>query len=80
MKNSLEWNVTDIMHNKPSSCSVNQKWHTGLLDKLTFESIEKAIQEKAFYSSLYGQKEIIDQIVFKTQKNKISTKIFIRHY
>lgn len=76
-KDSTEWNITDIVHNKPEGYFLKQLWHTDK-DNIVFESRTNPEYDKAAYSSYYGQKEIINQCMFISQENTIKTKILIR--
>lgn len=75
-KNKQEWDVTDIINNKPEKCHLKQIWHTKS-DKIAFQSESSTKKEKGYYSSYYGQKEDVIQWGLITSKEIINTKIQI---
>jgi hypothetical protein len=77
MKGKPEWYVTDIIHNKPKNRKINQLWHFLSNDQLAFDSAVSVKKETAFYSPYYGQKEIIDELLFSSEEDTIQTKITV---
>lgn len=75
-KNKPEWDITDIIHNKPEKSHIKQIWHSNK-DNIIFNSDVLPEKNRAFYSSHYGQKENIDQWIFITSENTVNTKISI---
>ena len=76
-KNKPEWEIEDHIKNKPESVFMKQIWHTPDTKILNFISPQPAKVKKSYCSLYYGQKEMIDQIIFYTdiQEGSISTKI-----
>lgn len=75
-KNKLEWDVTDVIYNKPEKCILKQMWHTKS-DKVIFQFENSLKKENGYYSSYYGQKENIIQWELTTSKETINSKILI---
>jgi hypothetical protein len=78
-KNKPEWEIMDVIHNKPDNEAMKQLWHSPLDDKLIFDSQARLKKEKSLYSSYYGQKEFVNQFVFTAdaKENTIKTTIAI---
>jgi hypothetical protein len=78
-KNKPEWEITDIIHNKPDNKQIKQFWHFPINSRLKFESDSPFQKEKSFHASCYGQKEAVNQIVCTAGKkeNRIKTNITI---
>jgi hypothetical protein len=77
-----EWEVTDeLIHN--TNLPLVQYWHPSFLFFEKFDIISKTIDGSViqpingngFYSGLYGQKEVVKQIVFKTDEKTLITTI-----
>ena len=79
MKNKPEWFIEDRIENKPEFVRMKQLWHTPDVKKLHFDSNQPSIIKKSVCSHYYGQKAMIDQIVFSAnaQENEINTKMTI---
>lgn len=77
-KNEPQWCVIDEIKNLPFGTTMQQLWHTND-KKLKIESQgNKARTTKGWVSDYYGEKEVCDQIMFETNKNKVTTKITIQ--
>jgi hypothetical protein len=78
-KNKPEWHITDIIHNKPDDRQMQQLWHFPGNNRLRCESSNPFKKEKSFYSSCYGQKELVNKVIFTADKkeNRIKTTITI---
>jgi hypothetical protein len=74
MKGKPEWCITDNIYNKLNGLKINQLWHFPS-KQLVFDSTALLKEETAFYSSYYGQKEVINQFVFSNEGDTIRTKI-----
>jgi len=77
MKNKPEWQIEDRIENKPEFVCMKQLWHTPDVKKLRFDSQQPSKIEKSACSLYYGQKEMVDQIIFSTDAkgDTISTKM-----
>jgi hypothetical protein len=76
------WEVIDeLIHN--TNLPLVQYWHPSSLFFEKFDIISKTIDgsviqpinDNGFYSGLYGQKEVVKQIVFKTDEKTLITTI-----
>jgi hypothetical protein len=76
-KGKPEWDVEDIITNKPDQLLMRQIWHILPDSSIRFESDTDRIEGTAYYSSYYGEKKEMSQTVFQTNRNTIHTHISI---
>ncbi|MDR1403214.1 MAG: heparinase II/III family protein, partial [Tannerellaceae bacterium] len=76
-KEKPEWNIEDIITDKPAQLLMRQIWHIMPGSAIQFESDTERIEEITYYSSYYGAKKEISQTVFQTNRNTIHTHISI---
>ena len=79
MKDKPEWQIEDRIENKPEFVYMRQIWHTPDIKSLHFNSFQPSKIEKSACSFYYGQKEMIDQLVFcaNIHENVVGTKLTI---
>lgn len=76
-KEKLEWDIEDIVTEKPDQLPMKQIWHFLPKNYIRFESDSNRIEETGCYSSYYGEKKEIRQTIFQTNQNVIRTHISI---
>jgi hypothetical protein len=82
IKGKLQWEIIDEVESSLDR-PIQQYWHPSkyFIQNFSFESKDdfgnsiNIKSEEGFYSSLYGQKELTQQLYFETQKRKIKTTI-----
>ena len=82
IKGELYWEIIDEVESSLAS-SIQQYWHPSeyFIQNFSIESKDdfgnklKLKSEEGYYSSLYGKKEIVEQLYFETKKRKIETSI-----
>ncbi len=83
MKDQFVWEVEDELLNKPKHLPMLQLWHPSPssyshLKFIAYDEMGNVLQqsvEEGFYSSFYGMKESVKDVVFSTSGNKIITRI-----
>ncbi len=83
-KGEWKWEVTDVLNNT-AALEIHQLWHpvANNVLKINFSSFDENEnpvpfkKDQGWYSSLYGIKEEVDQLVFSTSTKKIRTVITI---
>jgi hypothetical protein len=75
-KDKPEWEITDVIHNKPDNEAMKQLWHTKS-SGLTFKSSGEKSITKGLFSEYYGKMEDNRQIEFSTKEQTIKTTIKI---
>jgi hypothetical protein len=82
-KGTSYWQVEDEILNKPVNMNLKQLWHV-LGDSPSIDIAimpagnDKRVQEihrSGWYSSLYGEKEVTEELIFQTSEDKITTGI-----
>jgi hypothetical protein len=82
-KNSLKWEVDDdVNHN--TNLPIQQIWNINpdFADKVNIKSRDENVEliaelSDGWYSTCYGMKERAGQILFKTNRKRITTEITI---
>ena len=82
-KNELHWVIEDRLENAPDHLPISQIWHPSptFFEQFTIRAFAENGQELAFaktegwYSSLYGQKEQTQRLLFSTSERYIRTEI-----
>ena len=82
IKGKLQWEIIDEVESSLDR-PIQQYWHPSkyFIQNFSFESKDdfgnsiNIKSEEGFYSSLYGQKELTQQLYFETKKRKIKTTI-----
>lgn len=76
-KYNNEWIIEDEILNKPRGMILRQLWHT-CSNEIAFESEDKKIETKGYFSRYYGIKNENRQIEISSNNCKITTKINIK--
>jgi hypothetical protein len=84
VKQQPKWIIKDTIFNKPDDVSMKQLWHLPLVHStVNWESRNdktnaiSSYEQKGVVSSLYGQKEPCEMIVFETKDDEIITEFEI---
>lgn len=75
-KNCPEWEITDVVKNKPSNLKLVQHWHTNF-SNFTFHSNGIFTESIGFISNYYGTKDNCRQISFYSIESEIKTTLSI---
>ncbi|MCW3464669.1 heparinase II/III family protein [Chitinophaga nivalis] len=75
------WVVRDYLQHKPFGRMIQQRWHTCVPEKFRWKTVDRegillhAQKQHGMYSSLYGVKEVQEEIIFTTTADSITTEI-----
>ena len=85
VKGEAVWQIMDVVLNKPNTLVLKQIWHMPKLGKYNLKIQPKPnsgnpiieTAQEGWYSSLYGQKEPTNELVFDSDETQIETSLEI---